>query len=79
MVIPWLLLVVSAGAIVFAGTKLSRYGDQIAELTGLGRLWIGVVLMGIIYRVERRFRLIEPDSLLMIVVYVLGLWLLFNG
>jgi len=42
---PWLLFVVSAGAIVFAGTKLSRYGDQIAELTGLGRLWIGVVLM----------------------------------
>jgi cation:H+ antiporter len=45
MVIPSLLFIVSAGAIVFAGTKLSRYGDQIAELTGLGRLWIGVVLM----------------------------------
>lgn len=191
MVIPSLLFVVSAGAIVFAGTKLSRHGDQIAELTGLGRLWIGVVLMaaativlliaapvlawsaeriaeesgitatfigkslvammtslpelvvsisavrlgafdlavgnllgsnafnmaafffadlayggggllstvssthaltalwsiimmniglmGIIYRAERRFMLIEPDSLLMIVCYVLGLWLLFNG
>jgi cation:H+ antiporter len=45
MVIPSLLFVVSAGAIVSAGTKLSRHGDQIAELTGLGRLWIGVVLM----------------------------------
>lgn len=45
MVIPLLVFVVSAGAIVFAGTKLSRHGDQIAELTGLGRLWIGVVLM----------------------------------
>lgn len=45
MVIPSLFFVVSAGAIVFAGTKLSRHGDQIAELTGLGRLWIGVVLM----------------------------------
>jgi len=45
MVLPWFFFVVSAGAIVFAGTKLSRYGDQIAELTGLGRLWIGVVLM----------------------------------
>ena len=45
MVLPWFLFVVSAGAIVFAGTKLSRYGDQIAELTSLGRLWIGVVLM----------------------------------
>jgi len=45
MFLSWIFFVVSAGAIVFAGTKLSRYGDQIAELTGLGRLWIGVVLM----------------------------------
>jgi len=45
MILPSFLFVVSAGAIVFAGTKLSRHGDQIAELTGLGRLWIGVVLM----------------------------------
>jgi cation:H+ antiporter len=41
----WLVFVMSAAAIVFAGTKLSQYGDQIAEETGLGRLWIGVVLM----------------------------------
>ncbi|MFO0706333.1 MAG: hypothetical protein U0412_05730 [Nitrospira sp.] len=41
----WLLFVVSATVIVLAGTKLSQYGDQIAEATGLGRLWIGVVLM----------------------------------
>ncbi len=45
MILPWLFFVISAGAIVFVGTKLSRYGDQIAELSGLGRLWIGVVLM----------------------------------
>lgn len=41
----WLVFGCSAAVIVFAGTKLSHYGDQIAELTGLGRLWIGVVLM----------------------------------
>lgn len=41
----WLIFVGSAGVIVLAGTKLSQYGDQIAEATGLGRLWIGVVLM----------------------------------
>lgn len=35
----------SAAVIVYAGTKLSQYGDQIAEVTGLGRLWIGVVLL----------------------------------
>ena len=41
----WLSFLVSAAVIVVAGTKLSRYGDQIAEHTGLGGLWIGVVLM----------------------------------
>ncbi len=45
MIIPLFLFAASAGAIVIVGTKLSRYGDQIAELSGLGRLWIGVVLM----------------------------------
>ncbi len=41
----WLVFVCSAIAIVLAGTKLSRHGDQIANITGLGGLWIGVVLM----------------------------------
>lgn len=41
----WVLFVVSAVVIVVAGTKLARYADQIAELSGLGRLWIGVVLV----------------------------------
>ncbi len=41
----WLMFGCSAAVIVVAGTKLSQDGDRIAELTGLGRLWIGVVLM----------------------------------
>lgn len=45
MFIPWAVFVASAAVIVYAGTKLSRYGDQIANLTGLGGLWIGVILM----------------------------------
>jgi cation:H+ antiporter len=43
--VPWAIFLLSAAVIVYAGTKLSRYGDQIADLTGLGGLWIGVVLM----------------------------------
>ena len=43
----WILFVLSAAMIVIAGTKLSHYGDQIAELTGLGRLWIGMVLIAV--------------------------------
>ncbi|NOS76578.1 MAG: hypothetical protein HOP35_01390 [Nitrospira sp.] len=151
--IAWIQFLASASVIAVAGTRLARDGDRIAELTGLGRLWIGVVLvagatslpelaasiaavrlgafdlavgnlfgsnafnmaalffidvafregpllslvssthgiaafwsiilmgiglMGIIYRAEKRFLLIEPDSLLMIVSYVLGVWLLFQ-
>jgi len=41
----WLLFVTCALAILFAGTKLSVYGDVIADRTGLGRTWIGVILM----------------------------------
>ncbi len=43
--LPWGVFLASAAVIVYAGTKLSRYGDQIAQLSGLGGLWIGVVLM----------------------------------
>lgn len=39
------LFLLSAVVIVLAGTKLSHYGDRIAEHSGLGRLWIGVVLL----------------------------------
>jgi Ca2+/Na+ antiporter len=42
---PWAIFLLSAAVIVYAGTKLSGYGDQLAKLTGLGGLWIGVVLM----------------------------------
>lgn len=45
MLTAWGIFALSAATIVIAGTKLSQYGDRIAELTGLGRLWIGVLLM----------------------------------
>ncbi|GMV48503.1 MAG: hypothetical protein L6Q34_02215 [Nitrospira sp.] len=45
MIAAWGQLVVSGLLIVVAGTRLSAYGDQLAALTGLGRVWIGVVLM----------------------------------
>jgi cation:H+ antiporter len=36
---------VCAIIIFFAGKKLSFYGDLIAEITGLGKAWIGLILM----------------------------------
>jgi cation:H+ antiporter len=35
-----------AGTILFAGVRIARYGDVIAEKTGLGRTWVGSVLIG---------------------------------
>jgi cation:H+ antiporter len=43
--ILWLQFAVVTGVIVFAGTNLSKYGDVIAEKTGMGRTWVGVILM----------------------------------
>ncbi|MBK6775902.1 MAG: hypothetical protein IPG74_08695 [Flavobacteriales bacterium] len=34
-----------AALIVFSGSRLSYYGDRIAELTGWGRAWLGLILM----------------------------------
>ncbi|MBL8074093.1 MAG: hypothetical protein JNL29_06970, partial [Nitrospira sp.] len=45
MILPGLVFAVTAAAIVLVGTRLSHHGDRIAELTGLGRVWIGAVLM----------------------------------
>lgn len=42
---PWLELLLCAGLIGFAGPVLTRYGDVIAQLTGLSRSWIGLVLL----------------------------------
>ena len=41
----WFGFLICTSIIVYSGTKLSKYGDIIAEKTGLGRAWIGVVLM----------------------------------
>jgi cation:H+ antiporter len=44
----WFEFVICLAVILFAGTKLAQYGDAIAEKTGLGRIWIGVVLIAFV-------------------------------
>ena len=44
----WLKFLLCLAIILFAGTKLARYGDAIAEKTGLGRIWIGLILIAAI-------------------------------
>ena len=43
--ILWLEFIICTVVIVYSGTKLSTYGDIIAEKSGLGRAWTGLVLM----------------------------------
>jgi len=45
MVFLLLEFFICSAVIVFCGTRLSLYGDVIAEKTGLGRAWIGLILM----------------------------------
>ncbi|MBI4289980.1 MAG: sodium:calcium antiporter [Betaproteobacteria bacterium] len=44
-ILVWLEFGICAAFIAVAGWRLSLYGDVIAEKTGLGRTWIGVVLL----------------------------------
>jgi cation:H+ antiporter len=41
----WLQFLICILVIGYAGIKLSRYGDAIADKTGLGGTWIGLVLL----------------------------------
>jgi cation:H+ antiporter len=41
----WVQFLGAALVIVLAGVRLARYGDVLGEKTGLGRSWIGVVLL----------------------------------
>jgi cation:H+ antiporter len=41
----WIKFAICCAIILVAGTRLSKYGDVIAEKTGMGRVWIGAVLL----------------------------------
>lgn len=41
----WIEFLICAALITWAGFLLSKYGDVIAEKTGLGRAWIGAILI----------------------------------
>jgi cation:H+ antiporter len=45
VILPLAAFVVVAVAVFLIASKLARYADAIADATGLGRLWIGTVLL----------------------------------
>ncbi|MEE8419355.1 MAG: hypothetical protein V3S02_04510 [Dehalococcoidales bacterium] len=44
----WIQFALCMLIILFAGSRLSHYADAIAEKTGLGRIWIGLLLLGVV-------------------------------
>ena len=44
----WLQFILVAGIITVSGSRLSKYGDVLAEKTGLGRTWIGLVGLAVV-------------------------------
>jgi cation:H+ antiporter len=42
----WFYFLICVLVIGFAGTKLSKYGDVIADKTGLGGSWVGLIMLG---------------------------------
>ena len=41
----WIEFIICGTLILISGSMLSRYGDMLAEKTGMGRTWIGVILL----------------------------------
>ncbi|MEX1994504.1 MAG: hypothetical protein WD929_07565 [Steroidobacteraceae bacterium] len=58
-----LVFLVSAAFVVAAGVGLARFGDDLADVTGWGKLWVGTLLVGI------------ATSLPEVVVNVTAVWL----
>ncbi|MDD5439930.1 MAG: hypothetical protein PHS37_07070 [Candidatus Omnitrophica bacterium] len=47
MFVIWMKFIVCAGVILYCGKRVAKYGDAIAEKTGLSGLWIGVILVSV--------------------------------
>lgn len=51
----WLKLVICVLIVLFAGRNVARYGDIIAERTGMGRVWMGVIAIAAITSLPELF------------------------
>jgi cation:H+ antiporter len=51
----WLKLVICILIIFFSGQRVARYGDVIAERTGIGRVWMGIIAIAIITSLPELF------------------------
>ena len=70
--VPALALAAVAALIFLVTARLARHADTIAEHTGLGRLWIGSVLLAATTSLPE----LLTESVLVVVTYALAAWLL---
>ena len=73
----WLSFMICTSLIVYSGTRLAGYGDIVAEKTGLGRAWIGLVL-GLTYRAEKKKLFPARDSAGITLIFLINLMLLYR-
>jgi cation:H+ antiporter len=59
----WLKLVICILVIFFSGQKVARYGDVIAERTGMGQVWMGVIAISVITSLPELFTGISAVTL----------------
>ena len=55
----WMQFLGVSLVIVLAGARLARYGDVLGEKTGLGRSWIGVVVLALVRSGEKGNRIVQ--------------------
>ena len=44
----WIEFLISAVVIIFAGIRLTKYADKLSEHVSIGKIWIGIVLLGFV-------------------------------
>ena len=59
----WIKFIVCIVVIFFSGRKIARYGDIIAEKTGLGGVWIGLVLIAMLTSLPELFNGVSAVTL----------------
>jgi len=59
----WLKFILCVLAILFFGNRVARYGDVIAQKTGLGRVWIGLILLALVTSLPELFTGISAVTL----------------
>lgn len=76
----------SFNMVIFVALDLATPGGSIFPLLspahaitgGLAVILMALGLAGILYRAERRFVMLEPDSMLMVAAYLVSIWLVYK-